>query len=385
MANRIPEDEATRARRAAERAKLSGSPPHTPDPSPTLKEGKRRPRPLVTIRSQALTRHRGLATWGERLVPLGEFRRAVDAAGQRSSDGEREAAVAGYLAVCGDGVLVEGPYAKIAVFGGVYSNYLALAALLEEAARRGAEAVYCLGDLGGFGPNPEKVRPLLAAGGVRVLQGNYEESLAAGRDDCNCSYTDPQDNHFARLSYRYTAAGCSPEFKAWMGTLPRRRRVRVGGRELLLVHGSPRRINEFLFRSTSPVAFLEVLLDQERADGLLCTHTGLHWHRRLPSGRDAVNVGVIGRPANDGEPGVWWALIEAREGEAGRTGAGDGSGRNGGGLAVELLPLAYDHRELAAEMRRERLPEEFVETTLTGWWTTCLEILPPKERAASRF
>ena len=60
------------------------------------------------------------------------------------------------------------------------------------------------------------------------------------------------------------------------------------------MHGSPRRINEFLSSSTSPAAFLEVLLDQERCDGMLCTHTGLHWHRRLPSGRDVVNVGVIG-------------------------------------------------------------------------------------------
>jgi hypothetical protein len=149
--------------------------------------------------------------------------------------------------------------------------------------------------------------------------------------------------------------------------------VRLGERELLLVHGSPRRVNEFLFRSTAPVPFLEASLDRERCDALLCTHTGLYWHRRLPSGRDVVNVGVIGRPANDGDPRVWWALVEAGEPPTGEP------------LTVELLPLAYDHPALAAEMRREGLPEEFVETTLTGWWTTCLEILPPKERAASRF
>ena len=82
-----------------------------------------------------------------------------------------------------------------------------------------------------------------------------------------------------------------------------------------------------------------------------------------------VNVGVIGRPANDGTPRVWFALLEARE----------------EGLGVELLPLAYDHSSLAKEMRREELPEEFVETILSGWWTTCLEILPARERAASRF
>lgn len=313
--------------------------------------------------------HRGMATWGETLVPLERFRQAAAEAGRALQAGEREAALRSYLGPEADPTPVEGPWSRIAVFGGIYSNHFALAALLEDAARRGAEAVYCLGDLGAFGPNPEKVRPLLEQGGVLSIQGNYEESLASGREDCNCGYTDPRDNHFAEISYRYTERNCSPGFKAWMGTLPRRRRVRVGDRELLLVHGSPRRVNEFLFRSTSPVPFLEVLLDQNGCDGILCTHTGLHWHRHLPSGRDVVNAGVIGRPANDGETHVWYAMLEAKE----------------EGLGVDLLPLPYDHPSLAAEMRRERLPEEFVETVLTGWWTTCLEILPARERAASRF
>lgn len=316
-----------------------------------------------------LTSHKGKATWGERLVPLAEFRRATARAGRRLGPRERERAGAAYLEIPPDRTPVEGPYRRVAVFGGVYNNHLALAALLEDATRRGAEAIYCLGDLGGFGPSPEKVRPLLEQGEVASIQGNYEESLAAGREDCNCGYTDPRDNHFATISYGYTARGCSEDFRRWMGELPMRRRVLVGDRELLLVHGSPRRVNEFLFRSTSPDPFLEVLLDQEACDGFLCTHTGLHWHRRLPSGRDVVNVGVIGRPANDGDTRVRYALLEERDGE----------------LGVSLVPLVYDHVGLAEEMRREDLPAEFVETVLTGWWTTCLEILPAKERATSRY
>ncbi|HMB51868.1 MAG TPA: metallophosphoesterase family protein [Thermoanaerobaculia bacterium] len=341
MANRIPEDDAERKRRAEQREKR-----------------------------ERLTAHRGKATWGEKLVPLGDFRRASEEAGVRLSDAERTAARDGYLAERTDPTPSEGPFERVAVFGGVYNNHRALAALLEETAS-GFDGVYCLGDLGGFGPSPEKVWPLLAQGGVATIQGNYEESLASGREDCNCGYTDPRDNHFATLSYDYTAAHCSPDFKAWMGELPKRRRVRLGDRELLLVHGSPRRINEFLFASASPLPFLEALLDQEGADGLLCTHTGLPWHRRLPSGRDVVNVGVLGRPANDGETTVRWAALEAAP--------------NGGPLGVEIRHLAYDHASLAAEMRREQLPEEFVETIETGWWTTCLEILPAKERSASRY
>ena len=84
---------------------------------------------------------------------------------------------------------------------------------------------------------------------------------------------------------------------------------------------------------------------------------------------------MIGRPANDGRTEVWYCLLTDR-----------GEDRKAGPpLGVDLLPLAYDHKTLAEEMRREKLPEEFVETIFTGWWTTCLEILPARERALSRY
>jgi hypothetical protein len=66
---------------------------------------------------------------------------------------------------------------------------------------------------------------------------------------------------------------------------------------------------------------------------------------------------------------VWYALLEA----------------NGTELCTEFVPVAYDHDALADEMRDERLPEEFIEAIRTGWWTTCLELLPGKERARGRY
>jgi hypothetical protein len=57
----------------------------------------------------------------------------------------------------------------------------------------------------------------------------------------------------------------------------------------------------------------------------------------------------------------------------------------GSEIGVEFIPIDYDHEALAREIRAERLPNEFIETIETGWWTTCLEILPAKERAAGRF
>ncbi|MCZ6507111.1 MAG: hypothetical protein O7A04_03545, partial [Acidobacteria bacterium] len=58
-----------------------------------------------------LTAHRGLATWGERLVPLGDFHRATARSGRKLSAAEREAAAADYLALPEDPTAVEGQLA----------------------------------------------------------------------------------------------------------------------------------------------------------------------------------------------------------------------------------------------------------------------------------
>jgi predicted phosphodiesterase len=257
---------------------------------------------------------------------------------------------------------------RIAVFGGIYSNYLALEAALGDARARGVDAVYCLGDLGAFGPHPDRVFPLLHDHGVHCIQGNYDNSIGNGLADCQCGYTDPRDNHFARISYQYTFDHTRPAHRAWMKGLPGQRRLELGRYRLLLCHGSPRRMNEFLWESTTSTHFLGHLARDHDADVILATHTGIKWHRRLPGDRHFVNVGVLGRPENDGRTNVWYTLLEA-----------------GPGLRVEFVPVAYDHERLAGDMRAEGLPEDFVETVLTGWWTTCLEVLPAKERRRGKY
>jgi predicted phosphodiesterase len=257
---------------------------------------------------------------------------------------------------------------RIAVFGGIYSNHLALAAALKDIQKRGVDAAFCLGDLGAFGPHPDRVFPLLQAAKVQCLQGNYDHSIGNELADCQCGYTDPRDNYFARISYHYTLSRTSPENRQWLKSLPQERRLQLGKYQLLLCHGSPRRMNEFLWESTTSTHFLDFLADSYRAEVILATHTGLKWHRPLARNRHFVNVGVLGRPENDGRTNVWYTLLEAEP-----------------ELKVEFIPVEYDYQRLAAEMREEKLPEEFVATIVTGWWTTCLEILPAKERRRGRF
>ena len=257
---------------------------------------------------------------------------------------------------------------RIAVFGGIYSNWLALEAALADIRRRGVEAVYCLGDLGAFGPHPDRVFPLLAEHGVLCVQGTYDNSLGHDRPDCQCGYTDPRDNHLARIRDEYTYTHTSPANRRWLAALPAERRVTLGRYRVLMCHGSPRKMNEFLWESTTPTHFLEHLAERYQTDVILATHTGIKWQRALAGNRHFVNVGVLGRPENDGRTNVWYALLEA-----------------GPDLRVEFVPVVYDHHALARAMRAEKLPDEFVETILTGWWTTCLEVLPSKERRRGKY
>jgi diadenosine tetraphosphatase ApaH/serine/threonine PP2A family protein phosphatase len=257
---------------------------------------------------------------------------------------------------------------RLALFGGVYSNHLALGAVLADVAARGAEAVWCLGDLGGFGPHPDRAAGLLRDSGVPMLRGNYDASIGGDRADCDCGYTDPRDNHFAQISFDYTAANTSAAHKAWMRALPEQHRLEAAARRVLLCHGSPRRVNEFLWESACSDAFLEWLCDTHSADVVACTHTGIPWHRALPSGRHVVNAGAIGRPANDGRTDVAYALLDLDR-----------------DVRVSFPRVTYDEASLAREMEEEGLPTEFIETIRTGWWTTCLENLPARERLGGRY
>ncbi|MFO0964370.1 MAG: metallophosphoesterase family protein [Gemmataceae bacterium] len=271
-------------------------------------------------------------------------------------------------------------YTRIAVLGGIYSNYLALRTALADARGRGAEAIFCLGDLGAFGPHPDRVFPLLRDHGVQCIQGNYDNSIGNDLPDCQCGYTDPRDNHFARLSYAYTFEHTAPANRAWLREQPAQLRFQLGNYRALCCHGSPRRPNEFLWESTTSSAFLDSLFDAHEADVILATHTGIKWRRSLAAistgkqgpllvaERHFVNVGVLGRPENDGRTNVWYALLTARP-----------------HVEVEFVPVTYDHVRLAAEMRAEGLPPEFIETIETGWWTSCLEVLPGKERRRGRY
>jgi pyruvate-formate lyase-activating enzyme/predicted phosphodiesterase len=256
---------------------------------------------------------------------------------------------------------------RIAVCGGVYSNPYALRAFVEDARARGAEKLYCLGDLGGYGGEPDAVWPLLLENDVTVVAGNYDVAIGRGDTDCGCGYTDPRDNEFAQLMYDFTLQHTRRDFAQWMTTLPTERRFELDGVDVHLVHGSTLALNDFWWESL-PEEQHRLRVQESGADLIMCTHSGLPWQKHVGETL-VVNVGVLGRPANDGGRNVWYAVVDLADGRA----------------TAELVPLEYDWQAQAASMRAAGLPEAFVETNEHGWWTTCLEVVPPYERSKGRY
>lgn len=256
---------------------------------------------------------------------------------------------------------------RIAVSGGAYSNPWAMRAFINDARARGADHLYCLGDLGGYGAEPEAIWGLLSGNHVTCVAGNYDVAIAAGAADCGCGYTDPRDQEYAQGMYDYTLSRTSAAFAAWMGRLPTERRERIGGCDVHFVHGSTIGLNDFWWESL-PATEHRRRVAASGADLIMCTHSGLPWARHI-DGSLVVNVGVLGRPPNDGRSAVRYVIADLAGGQA----------------RARIIDLCYDWHAQASALRRAGLPEEFAYTCETGWWTTCLEILPAAERSRGAF
>lgn len=252
---------------------------------------------------------------------------------------------------------------RIALCGGPYSNFGAVEAFLAKTAA--IPHRFCLGDIGGFGPQPNRTLDLLRQADIVCLQGNYDYAIGAGERDCGCGYSDPRDQQFAQISYDYTYAHTAPEHRAWLSTLPQLIRLRWRDAALLLCHGSPDQVNEFVWESTTDDGWIEACLERYGVDGICATHSGIPWVREVPGGF-WCNVGVLGRPAHEGQPHVYFAELEFAPGVA--------------RPVPRIVPLEYDPNPVVAAMAAAGLPQEFQESLLSGVWTTCAEVLPEDER-----
>ncbi|MGH2954977.1 MAG: metallophosphoesterase family protein [Solirubrobacterales bacterium] len=229
---------------------------------------------------------------------------------------------------------------RVAVITDVHANLLSLEAALAEVEGLGIERIYCGGDLVGYGPHPNEVCRLIEERGVPTIYGNYDWAIARDDEDCGCAYVDKHDRELGQLSIDWTLANTDRASKRFMHELPFDLRFELDGRRVRLVHGSPRKVNEYLFED-KPARTFERIAAGADCDVLVFGHTHVPWVREF-GGVLFVNCGSVGKP-KDGDPRGCFAIVDS----------GDGAGPE-----VELVRVEYPAEAVAAEMREAGLPDE---------------------------
>jgi diadenosine tetraphosphatase ApaH/serine/threonine PP2A family protein phosphatase len=200
---------------------------------------------------------------------------------------------------------------RIAVLSDIHANLPALDAVLADAGA--VDAVWHLGDVVGYGPDPDGVVARLRSIGAEGVRGNHDAAACGGAE---IDWFNPD----ARRAMEWTRAAMAPETVDWLAALPERR-VLAG---VELVHGSPREpIWEYVTSSGVALANLSLL---EAPIGLHGhTHIPVAWvrdgddvelvrasreaSRELRGRRALVNPGSVGQP-RDGDPRASYAILD---------------------------------------------------------------------------
>ncbi len=232
---------------------------------------------------------------------------------------------------------------RIAIFSDIHGNLQALEAVLADLATQKPDAIYCLGDLVGYGASPNEVTGWIQREGFPTVMGNYDDGVGFDRDECGCAYREEHERRLGDRSLAWTKAQTTAENKAFLRSLEKEIRFGADGKRVLLVHGSPRKMNEYLFEDR-PLSSFQRLAASSNADVIVFGHTHKPYAKEV-DGVLFVNDGSVGKP-KDGDWRACYVILE-----------------NG---AVTFRRVEYDVKSAAAAIRATDLPHEFAEDIETG-------------------
>lgn len=206
---------------------------------------------------------------------------------------------------------------RVAVLSDIHANLVALDAVL--AAVGSVDAVWHLGDVVGYGPDPDGVVRRLSEVKAVGVAGNHDLAALGGNE---IDWFNPD----AKAAMEWTRARIGDDARAWLASLPQT--IRDG--ELTLVHGSPRDpIWEYV--TSIPVARANLAALETRFGLHGHTHHPMAWAERdgridaiapgqgstfrLDSGSALLNPGSVGQP-RDGDVTASWLEIDTDAGVA---------------------------------------------------------------------
>lgn len=230
---------------------------------------------------------------------------------------------------------------KIAVFSDIHSNFPALQNVLKDIRTQEVDRVYCLGDLVGYGPRPNYVIEKIRKSKIPTVMGNYDEGIGYEKGECGCAYVTKEEQRNGQKSINWTTANVTQENKEFLRDLNREIKFEANGYKVLLVHGSPRRINEYLYEARLERSF-ERILESIETDVLICGHTHIPYHK-IVNNIHIINDGSVGKP-KDGNKRACYALIDFGE-----------------DLVVKFRRIKYQVDKVTEEIIKFGLPKEFAD------------------------
>ncbi len=237
---------------------------------------------------------------------------------------------------------------RLAVITDIHGNLPALEASLEAIDAIGVDGLFCGGDLVGYGPHPNQVCDLIQEREIPTIYGNYDYAIGRDLDDCGCAYLTEHDRELGKQSVAWTLAQTDQSAKDFMRGLPFDLRFELDDVPIHLVHGSPRKVNEYLFEE-KPARLYERLAAAEEAQVMVFGHTHKPW---IHTYGDVlfVNCGSVGKP-KDGDPRAAFAILELDD---------------AGQVQVSIERVPYDADAVAREVEAAGLPGEYARKLVTA-------------------
>ena len=256
---------------------------------------------------------------------------------------------------------------KIALFSDIHANLPALQAFFKDLEQRDIDAIYCLGDLVGYNIWPNEVLEEIRKRKIPTIAGNYDFGIGRNSDECGCAYKTDKEKANGAISISFTNELISEKNRTFLRELPAHIKLEFKFNEekmnLLLVHGSPRKINEYLFEDRDEKSLLRIM-ENSGADILCFGHTHKPYHRILNSGEDknphyrhAINLGSVGKPKDNDNRGGY-VILELDE---------HTSVLNKQSLKVDFVRFEYDFEKAAKAIEDSRLPNEYADNLRNGY------------------
>ena len=255
---------------------------------------------------------------------------------------------------------------KIALFSDIHANLPALEAFFKDVDNRKPDAIFCLGDLVGYNIWPNEVINKIRERGIPTIAGNYDFGIGRSSDDCGCAYKTDDDKANGAISISVTNELVKEDERKYLRTLPAHLRAEFqlnnDKLNLLLVHGSPRKINEYLFEDRDEKSLLRIMQDAD-ADIMCFGHTHKPYHRVLNSFqenknhfRHAINIGSVGKP-KDGNPKGGYVILTIND---------FSNTQVKESVEVEFIRFDYDIEKAAKAVEDSRLPNAYAESLRKG-------------------